>query len=52
MPLAIAISNQIQSLTTGSGAAPQPTNFIIQNGTPSPNRIALNQNTSEYLIQN
>ena len=50
MPISISISNQVGNKIP-AGDDPRQSIYIVQQNTPFPNRIALNQNRTEFLIQ-
>ena len=52
MPLSISISNQIGAQTRLGSPTPGESFYIVQQNTVFPNRLSLNQDPTEFLIQN
>jgi len=51
MPFSISISNQIGAQSRLGSPTPRESIYIVQQNTVFPNRLALNQDRGEFLIQ-
>ena len=51
MPISISISNQIGVQSRIANPSPRESFYIVQQNTAFPNRLALNQDRTEFLTQ-